>query len=201
MIYQFTSCVPHSLIPLLWRMNHSQGEGGRSGDKAGTSQIGNISFQHVLSEHFISEKRHRVMTSLVQRPIAVQWWNYGALLGKRTRLQLQRWGGGVGQNSFCSTFSPFKIIIKFGKWAWVSFKDMQSKEPHITCPPLKKKKDWWAYHPASIFIWAQVGLDPDGAPGHPPLSLSFFLFFSLSFELDSLSSNPSNASHTSCLGD
>lgn len=28
-------------------------------DKGGTSQIGNISFQHVLSEHFICEKRHQ----------------------------------------------------------------------------------------------------------------------------------------------
>lgn len=28
-------------------------------DKGGTSQIGNISFQHVLSEHFICEKRHK----------------------------------------------------------------------------------------------------------------------------------------------
>lgn len=27
-------------------------------DKGGTSQIGNISFQHVLSEHFICEGRH-----------------------------------------------------------------------------------------------------------------------------------------------
>lgn len=28
-------------------------------DKGGTSQIGNISFQHVLSEHFICEKRRK----------------------------------------------------------------------------------------------------------------------------------------------
>lgn len=28
------------------------------------------------------------------------------------------------------------------------------------------------HHPASIFIWAQVGLDPDGAPDHLSLSLS-----------------------------
>ena len=35
--------------------------GGRGAerDKGGTSQIGNISFQHVLSEHFICEKRHK----------------------------------------------------------------------------------------------------------------------------------------------
>lgn len=35
------------------------GEEGAERDKGGTSQIGNISFQHVLSEHFICEKRHR----------------------------------------------------------------------------------------------------------------------------------------------
>lgn len=29
-----------------------------------------------------------------------------------------------------------------------------------------------AHHPAAIFIWAQVGLDPDGAPDHLFLSLS-----------------------------
>lgn len=29
-----------------------------------------------------------------------------------------------------------------------------------------------AHHPASIFIWAQVGLDPDGAPDRLSVSLS-----------------------------
>ena len=36
-----------------------------------------------------------------------------------------------------------------------------------------------AHHPASIFIWAQVGLDPDGAPDRLsfPLSLCSWLEF------------------------
>lgn len=84
MIYPFTSCVPPlSLTPpsLLWRINQlsdtcteadreaDRGEGDSrkddgggeeaEGDKGGTSQIGNISFQHVLSEHFICERRHK----------------------------------------------------------------------------------------------------------------------------------------------
>lgn len=35
------------------------GRGGAEGEKGGTSQIGNISFQHVLSEHFVCERRHK----------------------------------------------------------------------------------------------------------------------------------------------
>lgn len=51
-----------------------------------------------------------------------------------------------------------------------------------------------AHHPASIFIWAQVGLDPDGAPDHSlPLCSGL--------EFPALRSNPFNASHTSSPGD
>ena len=74
----------HTAPPLLWGINQLSdtcteadreadrgremggGGGGDDGggeeaarDKGGTSQIGNISFQHVLSEHFICEKRRK----------------------------------------------------------------------------------------------------------------------------------------------
>lgn len=35
-----------------------------------------------------------------------------------------------------------------------------------------------AHHQATIFIWAQVGLDPDGAPDHLSFSPSFSLSLS-----------------------
>lgn len=63
-------------------MERRWGRGADTEDKDGTSQIGNISFQHVLTEHFICERRNEGGGSdpTVQRPVSVQRWNRSQLL-------------------------------------------------------------------------------------------------------------------------
>lgn len=51
-----------------------------------------------------------------------------------------------------------------------------------------------AHHTASIYIWAQVGLDPDGAPDHLSFSASPLCS---GLEFPAFSSSPFSASHSS----
>lgn len=138
------------------------GWGGDTEDKGGTSQIGNISFQHVLTEHFICERRLK-----------------GGGLTPRFK--------GLSQSSVKTTANSSTAPegLKCGELLSNTCNTSTDKErersrdecnlkKHIILNsnrtlqdfPLSLKNKNWCLQPASIFIWTQVGLNPDGTLDH-----------------------------------
>lgn len=84
-------------------------DGGREEaelDKGGMSQIGNISFQHVLSEHFICERRHGCVC------VSVGGWSHSTWSKGLTQFSDETVANSSPTKTKCNSSSGFEMRCK-----------------------------------------------------------------------------------------